>query len=211
MSLQSETLRYLGYRGADADPQTAALVAHCLTELQALPPPRSRSARFTVQQADGGITIATMTARSQSLARHLQGCSHAVLFAATLGSPVDALLRRTQTTDMAGAVVLQAAAAALLEAYCDDCCAALSAELAAQGLFLRPRFSPGYGDLAVAHNRDILTILGAARIGLGLTDSCMLTPLKSVTAVIGAGEQPFCNRGGCAACNKADCLFRKDE
>ncbi|MBQ6110986.1 MAG: hypothetical protein IJL01_01180 [Synergistaceae bacterium] len=48
------------------------------------------------------------------------------------------------------------------------------------------RFSPGYGDLGMNVIEDIITILNATkRIGLSVTRSLMMTPVKSVTAVAG--------------------------
>ena len=43
----------------------------------------------------------------------------------------------------------QAAAAAAIEAVCDEENDRLREEIEAEGLYLRPRFSPGYGDLSL--------------------------------------------------------------
>jgi hypothetical protein len=79
--------------------------------------------------------------------------------------------------DSAEGLCLQACAAAKIEEYCDS----VEKELPAH----RPRFSPGYGDFDITHQTDILRILDAQKIGLTETKTHMLTPLKSVTAVIG--------------------------
>lgn len=50
----------------------------------------------------------------------------------------------------------------------------------------------------------------AKRIGLTLTDGYMLTPIKSVTAVIGLTEDTVCNNSKCAACVNRACEFRKE-
>ena len=111
---------------------------------------------------------------------------------------------------MSRAVILQACAASLLEAYCDECCGALAGRGAAEGLFLRPRFSPGYGDFPITFQRPLLEALEAPkRIGLTATEAMMLTPTKSVTAVVGLSPEPDCRPGGCAACGKADCAYRR--
>ena len=147
---------------------------------------------------------------SAHLARHLKDCGAAYLFAATLGAETDRLLRRAAVTDMSRAVILQACAASLLEAYCDACCDGLSREAAPEGLFLRPRFSPGYGDFPIAFQRPLLEALEAPkRIGLTATAALMLTPTKSVTAIVGLSPSPWCPPAGCAACGKADCAFRR--
>ena len=109
---------------------------------------------------------------------------------ATLGIGVDRLLKRYSLTDMSKTVVLQAAAAALLEEYLDRWQREFGAELEGEGRFLRPRFSPGYGDFDIRHQGMILRMLNADKsIGLTMTDSFMLTPVKSVTAVIGISRK----------------------
>ena len=74
----------------------------------------------------------------------------------------------------------------MIEAYCDACQKELSTEAAKEGLYLRSRFSPGYGDFSLDYQKELLILLDAPkRIGLTVTDSMMLTPTKSVTAVMG--------------------------
>ena len=58
--------------------------------------------------------------QGKDLARHLKDCDGAVLFAVTLGGAVDALLRRTQLTDMAYAVIMDAAASVVAESAAEQ-------------------------------------------------------------------------------------------
>ena len=148
---------------------------------------------------------------SAALRRNLEGCEGAWLFAATLGAGVDRLISRlTALGRMSEALAAQAAAAAFIEDYCDEVNDALRDEAAAQGMKLRPRFSPGYGDFSIEHQRDIARELDTAwRLGLTVTESLMLAPMKSVTAVIGVSRREGCTVSGCAACGKTDCEFRR--
>ena len=78
--------------------------------------------------------------------------------------------------------------------------------------FLTWRFSPGYGDYPLSLQSELLRILDAPRkIGLCTNENSILTPTKSVTAVIGVSDNPIENkRKGCASCNlKTTCKFRK--
>ena len=69
------------------------------------------------------------------------------------------------------------------------------------------------GDFSITHQEQILSMLEAPkRIGLSMMESSMLTPVKSVTAVIGvSAEQEPCHRKGCEACEKKDCIYRRNE
>lgn len=72
---------------------------------------------------------------------------------------------------------------------------------AATGLFLKPRYSPGYGDFALESQKEIFARLECAkRIGLTLTDTMLMVPFKSVTAVIGVTDAPTCTYVKCRGC-----------
>ena len=113
---------------------------------------------------------------------------------------------------MTRAVILQACAAARLEEYLDAWQEERKKELEEEGLYLRPRFSPGYGDFSIHHQKALLQRLEAPkRIGLTMTDGYMLTPSKSVTALAGLSpEEAACHRQGCESCGKIDCAYRRE-
>ena len=51
----------------------------------------------------------------------------------------------------------------------------------------------------------------AKTIGLTMTDSYMMTPTKSVTALIGVSlTEENCHIKGCESCGKKDCAYRRD-
>ena len=80
-----------------------------------------------------------------------------------------------------------------------------------KGLYLRPRFSPGYGDFPLSCQEGLLNGLQAGkRIGITLTEGSLMMPSKSVTAVIGISEnKEFCTVTGCEICEKTDCAYRR--
>ena len=207
-----EAVRYLGYGKKAADERTRRMVDEAFLELEQSVDPKSICRIFDIgRNSEDGIEIGNLTIISHSLARNLRGCDKAVLFCATLGAEADQLIRRTSITDMSRAVILQACAAAYLEEYCDDRQRTIGEEMAREGRFLRPRFSPGYGDFDIHYQEPIMRMLDCAKqIGLSMTDGYMMTPSKSVTAVIGAGpDRPGCVPEGCESCGKTDCPYRR--
>lgn len=208
-----EARRYLGLHkpGGAVDSHTEAQLLSCGDELVAAAQPRSIWRRFPLTLGEGAVGIAGMEIESQHLHRHLSLCKGAYLFAATLGLETDRLLQRASVTDMSRAVMLQACAASLLEDYCDECCEQIAGEVMSEGLILRPRFSPGYGDFPISSQRPLLSALEASkRIGLTATETMMLTPTKSVTAIVGLAPSGSPRRPeGCETCSKTDCDFRR--
>ena len=207
-----EALRYLGYGRQEADRETGALLEECIGELL-----READCRHVVREfllfeaSDGRLDCGCFYTESRGLRTNLSGCERVLIMAATLGSGADRLIFRWEKRSMAKAVVLQAAAAAMIEAYCNELCAGWKREYEERGLYLRPRFSPGYGDFPLTVQQRLLDGIDAGkRIGITLTDGGLMLPSKSVTAVIGAGKQPVsCGAAGCEACGKVDCAYRR--
>ena len=207
-----EAARYLGYGRNTADERTRMMIEDAFSEVEKAVGPKSICRIFDVEQfSDGMIRIGNTEIKSSSLSRNLKGCVKVVLFGATLGAGVDQLIRRTSMTDMSRAVIQQACAAAVLEEYCDKKQLETGEELEKEGLYLRPRFSPGYGDFDIHYQKPLMQMLDCAKtIGLTMTDSYMMTPSKSVTAVIGASPvKERCPVAGCEACDKTDCEYRR--
>lgn len=207
---QREVLRYLGYGKHQPEGESAALIAGRIAAVEQAAVPRWTALEFPLTLSPGGVVLGDWAIESEKLRAHLDGCTAVLLFGATLGVEVDRLIARSAAGKVAQAAVDQAAAAALIEAVCDDACNQLAKQY--PGKYLRPRFSPGYGDFPLSAQPELLRRLDAPRkIGLTATDSCLLAPVKSVTAVIGVADTPGkCHAGGCATCSKSNCAFRRD-
>lgn len=208
---EKEVLRYLGYRGQKIDDNVRRLMTECREELSEAAAPKSIWRSYPLQIRDHEIDMTCLRTRSRSLERNLKDCEEILLFAATLGSQVDVLLARYKKLQMSKAVVMQAASAAMLESYCDEINRQLKESYLADGRYLRPRFSPGYGDFPLECQPAIAGALELSkRIGITLTDSLLMAPSKSVTAVIGISRTPQeCSIQGCEVCGNQDCLYRR--
>lgn len=208
---EKEILRYLGYRGQEIPEEVYSLIGACERELERMAAPKSIWREYPLQIREHELDMGVFKTKSRNLERNLQDCEKILLFAATLGSGVDVLLQRYTRLQMSKAVVMQAAAAAMLETYCDEQNERLKQEYLEQGWYLRPRFSPGYGDFPLENQKPLAAALELnKRIGITLTDSLLMAPSKSVTAVIGASRKPRnCSIQGCEACGKKDCLYRR--
>ncbi len=147
-----------------------------------------------------------------SIKKHLEGCYKIALMAVTLGAGVDQLLRRTQVTDMAMAVIIDCGASVLAEQVADEF-EQIIAEQIGEGLFTTSRFSPGYGDWSITEQSRIIRLLdGQRQIGLNVTKDSLMIPRKSITAVIGIADHPV--KGSLATCDecvlKDKCRLKKE-
>lgn len=175
-----EALRYAGVRGEDA--MSEALMDACAAELLPI-----LAYRVCYRELSTYEPWAENIMRSSvSLSRALSGCSAVLVLAATVGTAPDVFARRASVSSPAKAVMYQAIGAERIEALCDEFCRDMSERYVSSGILLTPRFSPGYGDLSLAVQRDIFSLLDCPRqIGLTLGESLLMIPTKSVTALIG--------------------------
>lgn len=152
-----------------------------------------------------GITLTGNTARTM-----LAQCHSAALLACTLGAEFDALLRTEQARDMSDAAVLDALGSAYVEAGCNEAEREIAGRLSDK--FRTDRFSPGYGDLPLALQGALCVLLDTPRrLGVTVTESLLMNPCKSVTAVIGLADMPQPARvRGCEFCSMGEtCQLRK--
>lgn len=207
-----EVLRYLGVR---EEPEEAlrAQVVQAATRLTETLSPRYVYRVFDLERRPRGFALAgtPMVLAGATAERMLAGSHKAALLACTLGARFDQLLLAAQARDMAQAVILDACGGAWVEAGCD----AAQAEIAGRfpQAYLTDRFSPGYGDLDLDLQGELCALLDAPRrLGLHVTESSMLNPVKSVTAVIGIAHTPQPARvRGCEFCAmRGTCAIRKE-
>lgn len=179
-----EVLGYMGCR--EATPETMALVDECAALAANTFDFRLCYGEFPMTVHETTVDLGFASVESRSLSDHLRGCDGAVVFGATVGLEIDRLITRHGRLSPAKGLCLQALGAERIEALCDGFCDQLTARMANERCSTLPRFSPGYGDLPLEMQKDIFAVLDLPRrIGLTLNDSGLMSPSKSVTAIIG--------------------------
>ena len=129
-------------------------------------------------------TVMPLNAFSQAIRTALSGCPRVLAFAATVGLAPDRAIARTAPTSPAKALLLDAIGTERVEALCD----AFEGEVAAPLGAVRRRVSPGYGNLPLALQEELFRLLEPTkRIGVTLSAGLLMSPAKSVTALIGLG------------------------
>lgn len=150
----------------------------------------------------------------------LSECTKVVVIGATLGLAFDRQLRILEKQNPAKAICFDALGSALIDRKLDDLQDSILAYLndlegwdASSPLcFFTDRFSCGYGDLPLSLQKDFERMLDLQKTtGIHVLDSGMMSPTKSVTALIGISDYPQPARiRGCAHCNlSSSCPYRK--
>lgn len=219
-----EVYRYLGYRGSSPDPEIEEKVSRCLRQVLKDSDLRGMYESYPlVFHGEDCFSIGDITIKSRDLGKNLRGCSKVYLMGATIGVAIDRLIARSAVRDLVDAAIYQAIGAAYIEDYCDYINEEIRKQANEEGLTIKPRFSPGYGDLGLEYQREIFALLNLPKhVGISLSESLIMSPSKSVTAIIGAAST---SKGGgedegegdkaprnhkCSECPMTSCRFREE-
>jgi hypothetical protein len=190
MTVREEALSYMGYRGQAMGPELEARLDEAVARCGSLAKPAAVWREFAIERTEAGLALkgAVLVLPGKSIARHLEGCERAVLMAATLGLEIDREIAACSAREPVFGLMLDAVATAMIEERCD----ALEEEIREnmRGCSFTTRFSPGYGDLPLELQPQVLAALDAARrIGVTCGPALIMTPMKTVTAILG-GKRP---------------------
>jgi len=178
---KSEILRYANCKAADIS--TSELLETTLDEIEDKISYKVCSAELSVKISGDLCDFEVLNITSKDLAKNLENCKTALVFTATLGTQIDRMIKKYSHISPAKALMLQAIGAERIEALCDDFCKEYARN---NGVSLRPRYSPGYGDLPLEFQKDIFAVLNCEKnIGVTLNGSLIMSPSKSVTAIVG--------------------------
>ncbi len=202
---RKEMLRYAGCKTADAD--TERLLDKCLGYVKNSFTYKVCYTELDLKICGSFCDFGVFRINSDGLSSNLKNCKKVILFGATVGVEIDRLIAKYGRISPSMALMFQAIGAERIEALCDAFCSDIEKEY---GVFLKPRFSPGYGDLPLTVQKELFAILDCPKhIGLSLNDSMLMSPSKSVTAFVGLSDsQSKTTVNKCSCCEKSNCAFR---
>ena len=181
---EREAFRYMSCKSPDE--QMKRLFEECLSECLGALSYKACWREFPLLFCGEEINLGFGRTKSRALFTNLKGCGKIVLFAATVGHEMDRLIKKQTLLSPAKSVCLQAIGTERVVSLCDTLNAELKEQYKKQGFLLKPRFSPGYGDLPLSLQREIMPALDCAKLlGISLGENLMMSPSKSVTAIIG--------------------------
>ena len=207
-----EALRYMGYTESVNIDNIAPLLEKCEKNLLNEANYRYCYKLFELDKGVDNVKVINteLILEGNSIYKHLEECNKVILMACTLSDKADRLINRLNITDMSSALITDSMASTLIEQLCNEVENIIRNELDIK--YMTWRFSPGYGDLPIDIQKSFIKTINADKqIGLTVTDSNILIPRKSVTAIIGVSDKPLPQKKrGCAICNmNKTCQYRK--
>ena len=123
--------------------------------------------------------------QSANLYNVLKGCKTAIILAVTTGIDVDRLLSKYSVTSASKHFIGDAVGSAAAESFCD-----YVDDLLRKNPNKPHRFSPGYGDLKLEIQPELLNMLNASKnLGIAINKAFLMTPVKTITAIMGVCDE----------------------
>ena len=170
---RAEALRYLGYAGQELDAEMEARIDKNIAACEREARPGFVFRSFPIETCARGVRLvgSSLVLEGDDIARHLRGAAECAVFACTLGMANEAAMARRKAQSALDATIYGAAGSSLVESVADACEATVVADAAKRGMRTNWRYSPGYGDLPLALQPEIVRVLAAdKRLGMVATE-----------------------------------------
>jgi hypothetical protein len=135
--------------------------------------------------------------------------SQVAIFICTAGNKIHDMSREfMKNDDMLKGYVYDLFGSLVVESAMDIIQENLANKLLSSGLKITNRYSPGYCGWNIAEQKKLFSILPESFCGVSLTDSCLMIPIKSISGLIGIGENVGYSSYTCNLCDSENCLYR---
>lgn len=132
------------------------------------------------------------------------------LFLCTAGAEIGIRSRKAmQERDFLKGYVYDVVGSEIVEAATDIMQEELEKSISLSGLKITNRYSPGYCGWDVAEQHKLFRFFPANYCGIQLTPSALMDPVKSISGIIGIGENVKTNPYTCRMCDMKECVYRR--
>lgn len=150
----------------------------------------------------------------KSISNHLSSCDKAVMLCCSLGLKFDKMQSYLQLKDMNLAYIFDVCGSVVVETLCDKVEQIILKETGLNKATYR--YSPGYGDFPlIMQNAFVDNLNMDITCGINVLDDFMLSPFKSITAVMGVSKEKvelIKEYNKCDSCNmRHKCKFKNGE
>lgn len=139
-----------------------------------------------MKKGDEIIELEQFSLTGKRISAVLKNSLYVILLATTIGGvleeEIEKLEKRKKFTE---ALILDAVGSTMADQAMDFLQSTIQGEFHRRGFSFTMRYSPGYGDLPLKVQPDLVKFSGGEEIGIKVTKSYMMIPKKSVTAIIG--------------------------
>ncbi len=151
----------------------------------------------------------TLFSTGRMVSGQLKGSSGIAVFVCTAGHGISELAKEMTTAgDVLMAYMYDVIGSLCAEKAADKLEALLLKEIAIAGFGISNRCSPGYCGWDVGEQAKLFSLLPNGFCGVTLSSSSLMTPIKSVSGIIGYGADAVKMERPCKQCKQAQCLYK---
>ena len=123
--------------------------------------------------------------RGENMLRLLKKCDYATLLVCTIGENIVKKIELLAKSSITDAFYLERVAAWMADYIAEQVGAKIEVEIRKNGYEPTFRYAAGYGDWGLEAQSEIMRLTEAEKIGVSITESFIMEPRFSVSAVIG--------------------------
>lgn len=215
---KNEVLRYLGYHKtkthitSDINKMIDSLIDECHIWLK--PKGIFKTIELSISNNKEIITShENFCINASDVVNLFRGSDYLSILALTLGNTLDEKIASLfDQGEYTQATILDAIGSDGVEQLANKINGIIKQEAFRKGYHLTRRFSPGYGNWNIQAQKDLLDVLGTSKIGIFMTESYMLNPQKSITAILGWKRviNDHHNYNPCNKCLQQNCEYEED-
>ena len=152
----------------------------------------------------------TMLPVGKQVCGYLKNSRYAALFVCTAGKLYTELSKQlNERGDFMEAFIVDAIGSLTVEKAMDSIQQQLGDSLQRESLHITNRYSPGYCNWALIEQQTLFGLIGDNPVGISLSESSLMSPVKSVSGMIGIGAEVTQRGYRCQACRDMNCIYRK--
>ncbi|MBN2347844.1 MAG: hypothetical protein JXJ22_03350 [Bacteroidales bacterium] len=206
-------LSFLGYKHQEPEEMVSVVINKYLSESIHLIHPKGGFIIKKIDHLDKTKGILLIDGKAlhvnRIIASQLTGIEFIALFICTIGDKIEKLARKLMGEGDS------------LEGYTLDIIGSEAAEETAEIIHqfinktanqyrysITNRFSPGYCTWNVKEQAELFSFFPQQFSGITLTESALMSPIKSVSGIIGLGKEVKKHKYPCQKCKQTDCLYR---
>jgi len=141
---------------------------------------------------------------------YIKESTHAACFLCTAGEDFTRMTNAlNEQGDIMEAYILDAIGSLTVENAMDKIQEILRQSLLSEQLKISNRYSPGYCNWSLSDQKNLFELIGENSTGITLSDSCLMTPRKSISGIIGIGKHLKHHEYGCKICSNTTCIYRR--
>lgn len=145
----------------------------------------------------------------RKIAAYLRNAAYGAFFIATIGDGLEKTGQKELLYgDLLKGYYLDLLGSLTVEKIMDNFQNEFAAELKNEGLQITNRYSPGYCDWHVSDQQQLFELIKQNSCGVRLNDSALMQPMKSISGIIGIGQQVKFQKHSCDICNNENCVYR---